>query len=145
MAKASPARSRVDRIGLDDLCRMIADGMTMTAIAKKLGVSFGTLSNWIAADAERSARVREVRSATARLWDEMAVDRLERAKSPFQLAKAKEIAFHYRWRSSKIAPADYGDKVDVNHAGEIAHTTPEQRQARIDALLAKRQSPGASE
>ena len=35
----------------------------------------------------------------------------------FELKKAKELAHHYRWKASKIAPRDYGDKLEVNNTG----------------------------
>lgn len=108
-----PPPIKLDRIsdfGLDAVCEAIADGQSMTDLARSLGVSFGTLSLWIANDAERSARVREVRAHTSRLWDEKATAGIESAADAFELAKAKEMAHHYRWRASKIAPRDYGDK-----------------------------------
>ena len=52
-------------------------------------------------------------AATAELWDQVAVEGIERATDTFELAKAKEIAHHYRWRASKIAPKLYGDKQSV--------------------------------
>jgi hypothetical protein len=35
------------------------------------------------------------------------------ASDAFELAKAKELAHHYRWRASKIAPKLYGDRLQV--------------------------------
>lgn len=118
MARA-PKSDRISDFGIDAVCEAIADGSSMTALAADLGVSFGTLSNWIAAEDERSARVREVRRETARLWDEKAESDIRAATDPFELSRAKELAFHYRWRSSKIAPADYGDKTAVEHSGSV--------------------------
>lgn len=137
------ASNRLDDFGLDAVCEIIADGGTMTAVAKKLEVSFGTLSNWIARDDERSARVTEARRTAARFWDEKAEARIDEAPDAFELARAKELAFHYRWRSSKIAPLEYGDKIDVRHSGSIALPVPldtselsdEQREAIHAALL----------
>lgn len=97
--------------GIDKVCERIADGVSYARIAKEAGVSIGSLSTWIAVDPERSARAREVRIATARLWDEKAEKVVRQATDALSLAKAKELAHHYRWRASKIAPRDYGDKV----------------------------------
>jgi hypothetical protein len=119
VSMASPASDRISDFGLDAVCEAIADGKSMTALAQDLGVSFGTLSNWIAAGDERSARVRDVRQETARFWDEAGSDGIRDAKDPFELAKAKELAYHYRWRASKISPRDYGDKTAVEHSGAI--------------------------
>lgn len=82
----------------------------MTAIAGKLGVSFGTLNTWLSAEPERCARAREARIETARLWDEKAEAGIAQAVDAFQLSRAKELAHHYRWRAKAISPRDYGDK-----------------------------------
>lgn len=84
----------------------------MLSIARNIGVSQGSLIAWIAADSERSARTKEARAHTALAWEEKAERGIAEASDPFELSKAKELAHHYRWRASKIAPRDYGDKVE---------------------------------
>lgn len=131
------AKAKLDAFGIDAVCGCIADGESMTGTAEKIGVSFGSLSVWINADPERSARVREVRALTARAWDEKAERGIESAKDQFELQKAKELAHHYRWRSTKIAPRDYGDKLAVGQADDLAPLaalTDDQLDARIKAL-----------
>ena len=76
-----------------------------------------TLSQWIASDEEHSARAREARIHAARIWDEKALSVIEQALDPFELQRAKELAHHYRWRASKTAPKEYGDKVTQEHTG----------------------------
>lgn len=110
---AGRASKAISSYGLDAICRDIADRKTLTAISEDLGVSVGSLLTWIESDSERSARVREARAATASLWDEQAEVEIRAASDPLQLAKARELAFHYRWRATKIAPREYGDKVEV--------------------------------
>lgn len=140
--KPLTAIERIDAVGLDAVCAAIGDGKTLTGIAGEIGVSIGTLSTWIDADNERSARTREARVRTARLWDEKAEKGIDDAKDPFELSKAKELAHHYRWRAAKIAPKDYGDRqaIDVTD-----HTpkTPEQVNTRIAELLALAQTKPA--
>ena len=128
MAPPPVARDKLAEFGIDEVCAQIVSGASMTAIAAKIGVSFGSLSAWLDADPERSARARDARRSTAKLWDETAAQTILDAKDPFELARAKELAFHYRWRSSKIAPAEYGDKVAVEHTGEMAlRSVPDER------------------
>lgn len=112
----------VSAAGIDAICETIIDGVSMTEVAERIGVSYGTLHTWIAADPERSARVRDARAATAKLWDERATQEIRAAGDPFELAKARELAFHYRWRSSKITPKEYGDKVQNEHSGSVGVT-----------------------
>jgi hypothetical protein len=95
---------------MTSICRRISDGANLTDIARQEGVSPGTLSEWIESDPERSARARAARILAARVWDDKAASVIEEARDVFELAKAKEMAHHYRWRASKIAPRDYGDR-----------------------------------
>ena len=117
-AKKLTAAEKIDAFGLAALCEAILQPKPQRAIAEDLGVSPGSLVAWIAADPERSARVREARAQTALMWDDKATHVIEEAKDQFELAKAKELAHHYRWRAAKIAPKEYGDKVDLNHGGQ---------------------------
>lgn len=113
-------REKCDAYGVEQLCTDILGEKTLTAIAEDLGISIGTLLTWIEANPERSARAREARARTARLWDEKATKVIEDAADPFELAKAKELSHHYRWRASKIAPRDYGDKLALGQADDLA-------------------------
>lgn len=103
---------------LDDICAKIADGKTYTAIAEDEGISKGSLSEWLEATSERSARARAARILAARIWDEKALQTIQEAGDPFALAKAREEAQHYRWRASKIAP-EYSDKVAHGGAADM--------------------------
>jgi hypothetical protein len=118
-AKSAPVRERLDIYGIDKVIQGIKDCKSITAIAVAAKVSKGTLIAWIAADSDRSTRVREARADTAMLWDEKAEQVLDDSKDFLSLAKAREIASHYRWRASKIAPKIYGDKQQVEHSGSV--------------------------
>lgn len=109
----------MDAFGVDAVCEAIMDRMSLTAIAERAGTSLTTLLRWLDQDLERSARVREARSCMGKVWDERAESVIEQAQDEFALKKARELAHHYRWRSSKVAAREYGDKIDLNHAGSI--------------------------
>lgn len=104
---------------VETLCERIIAGESLTQIAQSLGASVSSLTAWIAADDERSARARGARVASARTYDDMALDEIRAASDPFALAKAREVASHLRWRASKIAPTDYGDKIEHEHKGGV--------------------------
>lgn len=108
-AKASPKRDAMDAMGIDAVVQQIGDGLTLTAIAAKAGVSIGTLLAWIERDPARSARAREARAMRAKLHDEEALTGIQKASDPFELARAREAAHHLRWRATKIAPKEYGE------------------------------------
>ena len=114
MSRAAESRTKLDKLGVDEIIEMITeDGSSLRGIANEVGVSIAALLNWIAAEPDRSARVREARAGMAKLWDEKAEDMLRQAEDEFGLKKAKELAHHYRWRASKTAPKEYGDQVEV--------------------------------
>ena len=116
-AGTSPV-ARIQKVGGEDfVIAALSDGETMTAIADKTGVTVGQLSVWLSQDDERSARAREARTLAARIWDEEAEQVVKAAGDVFELSRAKELAHHYRWRASKIAPKEYGDKLLNEHTG----------------------------
>jgi hypothetical protein len=49
----------------------------------------------------------------------MAEDVIAQAGEQFDLAKAKELAHHYRWRAKMANPREYGDKTSIEHSGEL--------------------------
>ena len=130
MVKGDKAKS-LDTLGLDWLCDKLTAGETQTAICAELGMGIATLGRWIAADAERSARVREARIAAARSFDEKAEEGLRLASDPFSLARAKELAHHYRWKASKADPRGYGEKIEIDQKTKLTDLTDEQLDARL--------------
>lgn len=134
---ASPAQDKLDAYGLDAVCEAIVSGGTLTFVAADAGVSLTRLLAWIEVTPERSARVREARATTGRLWDEKAETEIRDAPDEFGLKKAKELAHHYRWRASKIAAREYGDAVtlkgDKDNPLRLS-TTKELTEAQLLAL-----------
>ncbi len=115
MSALPVAREALDSYGVDAICADVADGRSLTAISKTCGVSVGSLLTWLAADAERSARVNEARRVTAWYWDERAEGVLAAApREVVEISRAREIASHYRWRASKI-DIRYGDKTAIQN------------------------------
>jgi len=127
---------RLESFGVAALCARISAGESQKSISVSLGVAASSLCEWIAADTERSARVREARIASARHWDEQAEAVLIDADAnlPGSIAKARELASHYRWRASKYAPRDYGDKLDITAQVTTQSLTDEQLMERAAAL-----------
>ena len=119
MAPPSIAHNQLNEFGIDALCNAITSGNSLTKICQELGLSYGSMSTWITADADRTARVAEARRESAKLWDDMATETISSAEDPFSLAKAKEMAFHLRWRSSKIDPKGYGDRIQAEVTGKL--------------------------
>ena len=102
---------------------MLRGGLSQVKIAKSIGVDNERLHSWLAADPQRSARAREARADSARHWDDQAEKVLTEADEtvPGSIAKARELASHYRWRAKCYLPREYGDKQEVDHTGTIDH------------------------
>lgn len=133
MAKGD-ATSSLDAYGIDKVCEHLMAGESQSHIAEQIGVGLASLIRWIAADVERSARAREARIAAARQFDEKAEAELRAASDPFTLAKARELAQHYRWKASKASPKEYGDKIEIDQKTTLVDLTDEQLDARLAQL-----------
>jgi hypothetical protein len=112
------AQNRLESIGIDAVCAMIGDGDSLTSIAEKANTTFGQLQTWLNNNPEYSARVREVRTLTARYWDEQAEGVIKNSSDNLTFSQARELAHHYRWRAAKIAPREYGDKITQEITGK---------------------------
>lgn len=133
-SKRAQNRSAMEVMGDEALFDRLRAGETLTSIANSLGLkSVNTLLKWIASNEERSARAREARVAGSAMYDEMAQSAIESATDPFSLAKARELAQHFRWRASKLDPGSYGDKVQVDGAINHKGVTDEQLLAKLAA------------
>ena len=103
----------------DDIIDMIRDGDSLRAIARVVGADHTTLHRWLHSDPQRSARVREARTMAAEAFEERASQGIEDAKDAFELAKARELAHHYRWAAKVRNPAQYGDKMNLDVKANI--------------------------
>lgn len=119
MKHGSASKTNFAGLSEDDIIRRIEDGEALAAIAASVGRARSKLTEWLQADDTRWERSARARASAAGAWDEKAEQELGDASDPFALAKAKERAHHYRWRASKIAPRQYGDKQHVEHSGHL--------------------------
>lgn len=138
-AKRGEQSSKLEILGIDGVCDRIEKGNSIGQIADSMGIPRRTAWNWIDADMARSARVRESLKKSATEYDDKA-ERVLAALKPkstkAEIARARELAQHYRWRASKRNPKDYGEKIDLNHSGEVK-LTDEQLDNRLTQLLRK--------
>lgn len=138
-AKRGEQKTKLDALGIDTVCERIEAGESVGAIADALGIPKRTMWDWIDADSARSARVRASREKSAEAEDDKAeavLAGLTAASTPAEVARARELASHYRWRASKRNPKTYGDKLDLNHSGKV-DLTDDQVATRLDILLQK--------
>ena len=104
---------------IDIIVEKIVAGQTLTSIAKELNVSVNTMLEYIDNDPSRSARVDSARRKAAKIYVDIGEQEVRSARTSFEFWKAKEIAHHLRWKAAKIAPKEFGDKVEVDNKGQI--------------------------
>lgn len=119
----------------NDILQAIENGESITAIAKSAGSDKAALSRWLRADEQRSVRARDARMHAASSWDEAAEHEIRAAVDAFELSKAKEIAHHYRWRASKIAPGQYGDRLELGGTLGLKTAPTDMTDAQLEAVI----------
>ena len=105
----------------DAILLRVAGGESLRSICSTPGMPHeATVRTWGVRDPAFGERLRQSREASAAHWDEMAERVLiEADATKEEIARARELAQHYRWRASKYAPRDYGDRMDLTVTGTI--------------------------
>jgi len=103
-------------------------------------VSLGTLHNFL--HNEHSPRAREALDYSASTYADKAENVLkdiDKESNTVEMARARELSNHYRWKAGKRSPKEYGDRVqqDVKHSGEVLIESEKDRIKRIAALKIK--------
>jgi transposase-like protein len=76
-----PQWEKLDHIGIDIICDMIESGKSYRDIARKIGCSDATVSNWLNFDEERAKRSACARLISAESWLDNGIDVLRDALS----------------------------------------------------------------
>lgn len=127
--------SKLDAHNIDDICRRIESGETYREIARDLGCSSSTLTDWLhrADNAERSARAREL-SAEGLLDRGLQTLIDANADSPAalnaEISRARAIAQELARRAA-IRNPKYSEKHNVMLSGDKEN--PIQSNVTIDA------------
>lgn len=110
-----PKTGRIEKIprpSLETVFEDIYSGLSYRAMASKYGMSLTVLFEFLH-DPEHSARIKEVRQASADMDSDRAEQVLMESEGTMaEVTRARELAQFYKWRASKKAPKYYGDKND---------------------------------
>lgn len=114
------AAERLDEIGIDEIAGRIRAGESQREISTALSMSVDRLSCWLHATPERSARARAAMAASAESW----IDRghaylLDAPSDAVEIARARALEQHCARRAAIRNPHGYGDKLGVQHSGEV--------------------------
>lgn len=135
---AKPRVPGVKRVTIDrdEVCALLRSGVGMIETAKRIGTTFETMAQHITDDPDFSTRVRAARSAAAATFEERAEKMIADAPGPFELAKARELAIHLRWRAAKLNQGQYGEKLDVVQTTTIKDVSDSELAAKAQKLMA---------
>ncbi len=136
----TPARDKLDAVGIEVICERIEADESYQAIAKDLGVAINTLLGWIDADDERSARAKAAWIKSAASCDvkaEAALSAISDDAKQGEITRQRELASHYRWRAKVRDRKVYGDSVNLDGEIGIKALTDEQLLAKAGRLADK--------
>lgn len=130
------ARAKLDAVGIDAIEAAILDGKSINSIAKAVNVGQGAIYSWMEATAEKSARCERARDIAARHWDELAERFIAGATTALELAKAQNLAHHYRWRAARMSRRTYGDREEIDVTVAPAAPQIEDQNRARDRMIA---------
>jgi hypothetical protein len=123
----------------DELLELIeSEDFSLAKIAECWGVTRLQVQRWIDSNPGRRARVETARQNAADACDRKAEAVLLAIPSDAtagDIARARELAAHYRWQARVRNPARYGEKIRIDHALDVQ---PEQMSDAQLALIAAR-------
>jgi hypothetical protein len=144
------AQTTTDRERMQELCERVADGSMVGDVAPEI---FGSMSSMYRAMA-RTPGLREMlddaRVILAHRFAEQAVTVVDTV-ADVQRARLKSESL--RWYASKVAPKDYGDRIDMHVDGQVsvlgaisdaAMRSIRDRQAYVDAQIVDEHSVSTS-
>ena len=112
-------KEKLNTYGINEICMRIVSGESQKSIAVDLGVNVATFCIWVGDD-KHSAQIKRAIVLSARHWDERAEDVLTNmAESPMGIARARELASHYRWRAKSYNRRDYGDQKEPSEIEKL--------------------------
>lgn len=142
----TPALDKLNAVGIDAICEMVAECRPLMDIAKEVGVGFGYLSDWLSRPEhlEKYARAREAQAdrhaeEILRIADDGKSDTYidehgnERVDQEV-VARSKLRVDARKWLASKMRPKVYGDKLDLGGHVGMSNLTNEQLIAQTQAL-----------
>lgn len=113
----------------DEICDRIAKGESLRSITSPERDDFmpceSTVRSWLAKGDAGDEPFAEFLRQYARARDHQADAKFDQAWEIAEKATAENVAVArlqidtIKWQASKLAPKKYGDKLDVNHGGEV--------------------------
>ena len=109
-----------------ELQDMIVDGLETSSLRRLCAAnpnipSRDTITDYMGKNAEFSARCARARQEHAEVMDDRILEVAEKVENGELDPKAGSVVISaFQWRASKLAPKKYGDKLGLDHSGEVS-------------------------
>lgn len=120
---------------VDDICEMVAEGLTLRQIAAKFDVNAGTILKWIGETDEFAQQYARARDSASDIFETDIIETAQ-AVSPETAAADRVKIDALKWVAGRRAPKRYGDRVQTEHSGsiQINDMSDEELERRIKAI-----------
>lgn len=131
---------KIEEFGFERILDLIEDGETQRDIAGMIGVDRRQFRTWIDRDEDRRRLVQAAIEESAAHDDAAALQVLKDIPvlaTPGDIARARELASHYRWRAKIRNQRVYGEKQEVTVVTPASALSDADLEAELQRLLAK--------
>lgn len=123
----------------EKIMSLIMEGNSYQTIAKEMGVHPVTMMRWFDATEDRAQLVARARQASAYTFVEQAEQGIREAKTILELARARDLAQHLRWKAKAFNPRQFGEKAQLEVTVQKKEASDDEINARILELQKKMQ------
>jgi cobalamin biosynthesis Mg chelatase CobN len=103
----------------DEIFERIASGESMRMICEDANMPHrSTVIRWMAENTDFATKCARAREFQSDVMDDLILDTANACTSETAQADKVKIAA-YQWRASKLAPKKYGDKLELEHSGNV--------------------------
>lgn len=118
---SSPVTKYTEELAIR-ICDELMDGRSLRQICLQDDMpDRTTVMRWMASDEAFASKCAHARVLQADLMDDMILEVANNCNSETAAADRVKISA-YQWRASKLSPKKYGDKLDVEHTGDMTVT-----------------------
>ena len=102
------------------ICDLVSEGLSCRKAGDQLGIPNTTVRNWLCDFPEFAAQYAKASENRADFFFEKMVERADKITGPGDAQVARVQIDTIKWACSKLLPKRYGEKVDLEHSGQVA-------------------------
>ena len=109
---------------LNELCQRIANGEAMSTVCESEHIaSVPTVIRWLREDEDFQSDYAHAMQARGQRYGERVTQISERVERGEIDPNAARVAIDgYKWAAARLAPKQYGDRIETRHTGEVTAT-----------------------